>query len=412
MSVTARATVAQAPGSRSAILVSESGGWVHISIIEATRPREIVRLPAEQFIRPYYETFITLSPDERYLTYLTATGASSGQVSFDGATLWLVDLRTDQARPAIAFGDDLWPTPPLWSPDSTRLAFVRVSAESESRERGSVELWGFDTGTSEEWLLVRHSSFTTELFYSSLPADLRWMPSATTVAYHEYDLEQGLRIAHTFGVEEGDHRMQIAPLTGSEQQAASDRSPGRTSAPVWSQGDPRWGDAIMQTCGLTIRRAGCAVTSTAMLFAHYGVSTNPGILNQCLGDFACPLYWGTAATRCSADVVDFAGWPSFDWPTLEQEVQSGRPAILGMCQGGCSRRTHFVLVVDGKGTSPAAYRVHDPADGQTKALSALTSAGWTLEWLRLYEGLPTVVPQAWKVYLPTLSKQREPSPLR
>jgi hypothetical protein len=158
----------------------------------------------------------------------------------------------------------------------------------------------------------------------------------------------------------------------------------------------------MQTCGLTIRHAGCALTSTAMLFAHYGVGTDPGILNRCLGTYACPLYWSIAAGRCSNDIVDFISWPDFDWATLADEIWSGRPTIVGMCQGGCSKRTHFVLVVGGMGADPTRYQLHDPADGQVKALSAFTEAGWTLEWLRLYEGPPTVVPAKWRVYLPVL----------
>ena len=38
------------------------------------------------------------------------------------------------------------------------------------------------------------------------------------------------------------------------------------NVPLYSQNDPRWEDFIMQTCGRTIGQAGCALTSSAMVF--------------------------------------------------------------------------------------------------------------------------------------------------
>jgi hypothetical protein len=57
--------------------------------------------------------------------------------------------------------------------------------------------------------------------------------------------------------------------------------------PLFSQNDPAWKNNVMRTCGLTIGQAGCALTSSAMIFKYYGtIYQNPGLLNTCLGNYA------------------------------------------------------------------------------------------------------------------------------
>lgn len=147
------------------------------------------------------------------------------------------------------------------------------------------------------------------------------------------------------------------------------------NVPLFSQNDPAWKNDVMQTCGLTIGAAGCALTSAAMVFKYYGaVNKNPGQLNACLGNYACPLYWAVAANACSENRATFVEYWTFSYPALQSMLSSGRPPIVRLVKGSS---IHFVVVRSGSGSRPSDYLINDPWDGVIKQLNAYTGAGWT-----------------------------------
>lgn len=151
--------------------------------------------------------------------------------------------------------------------------------------------------------------------------------------------------------------------------------------PLFSQNDPAWKNNVMKTCGLTIGQAGCALTSDAMVFKYYGtVYQNPGTLNTCLGNYACPFYWGVAANSCSQSKATYVGAWSFSYNKLYSMLSAGRPPILRLVKGN----SHYVVVTSGSGTNPSNYWINDPWDGAVKQLSAYTNNGWTLSTIQEY----------------------------
>jgi hypothetical protein len=149
---------------------------------------------------------------------------------------------------------------------------------------------------------------------------------------------------------------------------------------LFSQNDPAWKNNVMQTCGQTIGAAGCALTSTAMVFKYYGaVNKNPGQLNTCLGNYACPIYWGVAANSCSENKATWVGAWSFSYSKLQSMLSAGRPPIVLLVKGSA---THFVVVRSGSGSQPSGYQINDPWDGAVKSLSNYTNNGWTLDSIR------------------------------
>jgi len=97
--------------------------------------------------------------------------------------------------------------------------------------------------------------------------------------------------------------------------------------PMYNQCDSGWGSDDMETCDKTICQAGCALTSTAMVFKYYGCNTDPGTLNTCLGNSACPIYWGTAATSCSCGKASFVGKYTYSVSLLVSALEDGRPRL-------------------------------------------------------------------------------------
>ncbi len=160
--------------------------------------------------------------------------------------------------------------------------------------------------------------------------------------------------------------------------------------PLYNQCDTSWRNVIMQTCGYTICSAGCALTSTAMVFKYFGaINKNPQQLNSCLGSKACPIYWKIASDNCNecwenlhgAYFVDKYG---YSLSLLASALNNGRPPILELKK---NTLTHWVVVrkVDGDGTSLSHYTINDPNGGVVRPLTDYTNNGWSGNSIVIYK---------------------------
>jgi len=180
---------------------------------------------------------------------------------------------------------------------------------------------------------------------------------------------------------------------------------GACTIPFFSQVDDNWKNHPLRTtpngCSAycsTIGHCGCTLTSAAMVFNTYGASTNPPQLSDCMNTSACPYAWATGAT-CSQGKAKWVSRPGFSWATLDQQLnQNHRPILLGMCKKGTCQydndndpetysQTHWVVVLNGQGSDPANYRIHDPAFKCGANIPLSTRSGdWEFSWIGIYEG--------------------------
>jgi hypothetical protein len=154
--------------------------------------------------------------------------------------------------------------------------------------------------------------------------------------------------------------------------------------PRFRQTDPAWSANVMQTCGQTIGNAGCLLTSAAMVFKYYGAtSKNPGQLNTCMGNNACPWQFASGANNCSESKATWNNLYGFNYSTLVWALESGWPPILELTSGG---NTHWVVVnaVRGDGLSDGNYSISDPLDGTVKGLTSYTNNGWAKNRIAVY----------------------------
>ncbi|MBI3734308.1 MAG: hypothetical protein HY259_12770 [Chloroflexi bacterium] len=153
---------------------------------------------------------------------------------------------------------------------------------------------------------------------------------------------------------------------------------------AFSQNDSRWKNNTMQTCSLSIGSAGCVLTSAAMVFKYYGAqSKDPGQLNTCMGNSACPWYWASGANNCSESKATWYNSYAFDYSTLAWSLDNGWPAILELANGG---NTHWVVIKSliGDGTQDSQYGIIDPWDGQAKNLTSYTNSGYSKGTIAIY----------------------------
>lgn len=145
---------------------------------------------------------------------------------------------------------------------------------------------------------------------------------------------------------------------------------------------------IMQTCGLTIKAAGCALTSVTMVNNFFnGTSLTPVQVNTKLGSYACPIYWDVAASKLgiSLKLVKSSGLTtSYINSELVTQLNNNVPVIVGMTypDGG----THYV-VVKGYSLSGSTYtfNINDPGKAYGKTtLNAYLSSGVKIHQLIVY----------------------------
>lgn len=200
--------------------------------------------------------------------------------------------------------------------------------------------------------------------------------------------------------------------------------------PFFSQVDDNWNEHPLRThnnvcsayCG-TIGHCGCTLTSAAMVFNTYGANTNPPQLSDCMNTSACPYAWATGAT-CSQGKAKWVSRPGFSWATLDQQLnQNHRPVLLGMCKKGTCQydydndpetnsQTHWVVVLNGQGSDPGNYRIHDPVFKCGVNIPLSTRAGdWEFTWMGIYEG--TVPCSSLTVLVPPcVSRGANPQPVQ
>jgi len=164
--------------------------------------------------------------------------------------------------------------------------------------------------------------------------------------------------------------------------------------PHYYQNQQSWSNNTMQTCGSTIGKAGCALTSFTMVANYLGSNDNPGQVNTKLGSYACPIYWYIAASK-----YGLTYGPDFNEDPIEVskgktwilgELRKGNPVIVGYKKptGGL----HYVVCwgygsFTSQGHLYEYYAIHDPTYGSKEqySLDGYLNQGYSLRNLRVYQ---------------------------
>jgi len=145
------------------------------------------------------------------------------------------------------------------------------------------------------------------------------------------------------------------------------------------QGDSRWKNEIMQTCGSSIGTAGCCLTSFTMIQRYLGGTDDPAQVNAKMGNDACPFVYKTAATLYDFDynyASDASKKRYVDY--IKGAINVGAPVLVGMEKGG---GTHFVAAY---GYDDNEIIISDPASRNYTLLSQYTDNGYTVNRLISY----------------------------
>ncbi len=149
---------------------------------------------------------------------------------------------------------------------------------------------------------------------------------------------------------------------------------------------------------ITMKRCGCTITSLAMIFAYYGASTNPRLLDKTLGTQRCPLsrYWAVLPSDVGLDDVSLVAKDMVNWLEVERYILQDHPVMLYLYLKG--RIPHYVVVVQGFGEDYRNYIVVDPMvppsdpSYQRRALRDLVDNPNSIKGVILTSGTPYCSP--------------------
>lgn len=331
---------------------------------------------ARAYIHPLFADFVSLSPDMRQVLYVTS------QINEPmNTTIWVAEADGSGATPIAHFSDTFWSAAPIWSPDSSQIAYVTKRTDAAPEE--GLQLWRMQRDGSNATLVTEGGAFRPALFAPIPQGVVRWSSDSRRLEFRDrwsnpptlYSVELASGTIHQTNVsKEPDLAEQLAP------QRATDNLP----CPVPTHNQKNY-PPLMSPCGWSIHRAGCAVTAMAIVLGYYGVETDPAALNSCMGELACPLWWSEAPQCAEGRMWGLTFQEPFSYELLDQELAAGRPAIVLVTSQG----THFVVVTGGSGQHPGGYTISDPVDGSSnKTLARYADMGWNLEQINRFDGVP------------------------
>jgi len=178
----------------------------------------------------------------------------------------------------------------------------------------------------------------------------------------------------------------------------------RLDVPVYDQGDKTWaGDQLGSCDNTTIKSAGCAITSIAMVFKYYGVDTDPQDMNNWSienGGYSggCNVKWDIADER-SNGIVDWIGDPSASLDRIKSELNNRYPVIakvmIPLKSGG--ETGHYVVITgyseikSGSKINTTLY-INDPVGGVKETIPSTSNKRYPdspekeVKKIRLYHG--------------------------
>jgi hypothetical protein len=351
---------------------------IYVSDLDGGDERRVVSVDMA-LNHPLFGDFVSLSPDGHQVLYVTADNSALFNAEF-----WAAQVDGSGVKRIALFPEGLWSAAPVWSPDGTRIAYCMKRPDSAPGE--GLQLWVMDSDGSHQQLVAEDGALRPSLFDQVPQGVIRWSADGSQLEFvdrwssppylYRVDLDTAtITKAETSKEPELMRLLAIQNITGLP-----------CAVPTYNQHNY---SNLMRTCNRTISQAGCALTSAAMVLKYYGVRTDPPTLNSCLGNRACPLWWGPVASSCSERKVSGVAFKQgFSYTVIDQYLAAGKPVIVWVRTrtGG----THFVVVNGGSGRHPGGYTINDPADGSSnKTLAHYTNTGWYLAQINRYSGTPS-----------------------
>jgi hypothetical protein len=270
------------------------------------------------------------------------------------------------------------------------------------------------TASASTYEDVKEKLYRTALKYAGMDNDTP-TPEAEynriiEKAKREWKLDEAMKYAgmdNDTPTPEDEYNRIIENAKREEQEllksAKGDKNIYKTTlnVPLYRQDSQTWSNdklgkgATDNASGLTIGKAGCLVTCVAMYhdYLDSGTPMNPGQINKTLrnagldtaflnlSDVAKTLGYNVKLGVMKPDGEHIEYGDAL--PTMNQEINAGRPVIVGMFKSDDFTKTHFVIAYSNQGGS--SILINDPslATNHTQ-LSQYLNSGYVIRSLRSF----------------------------
>lgn len=360
---------------------------IYVTNADTATTRKVQQEPVER-LPGIYSSLLSVSPDGKQLAYVTAANEA-----LDDTVLWVVNLNSSAKQRIAGIPAGFWPTHPIWSQDASMLGYV--VRNGSQLDFNTVNL------TDKKTTTVPISQMSPDQFYGDpgVAGPLCFSTDNTRVVLASAGSSTQLEVNLADKTAKTVNKP-LAAAAGQDKSFAA--NPANLTEPplaplpdsacavkTFSQNDPLWRDLQMKgrsdNQNDTIGASGCALTSAAMMLNYFKVNTDPNELNACMGSDSNPINWNIPAAQCSDGTVAGAQRDYFSWDGLNESLNQGQPAVVGLLGGQTG--THFVVVLGGYDSIASTYRVNDPWDGtNNKSLAYFISRGYQLQWLVSFKG--------------------------
>lgn len=319
-----------------------------------------------------FENQISLSPDSKYYTFLTADG-----LSLKNSKIWLINSTGKELQP-IAFGEEYKNlTSPSWDPTSTKIAFLKVFP---------FELYIHDIKSKQTKLIYDENDHKEDnvlnpsLGYGN-KAYLLWLNN------NEIEFENNKPIEteyYSINIETKEIKK-----TSRKKDVKVETKRTDINKFFFSQRDIAWREAQLGGCeNETFESAGCTVSAASMLLAYYNYDTNPVDLNSFLtkneeqGYFeGCLVRWNILPNYSEGLTLKGVYFNEFNIERLDYEISKGNPVLIGYNYVSFTGIPHWIMIVSKQN---GQYMALDPWDTYPR-LVAYTKYGDKFDHMIVYE---------------------------
>ena len=296
------------------------------------------------------------------------------------SSIWLFDNEYKTYYKMVeSYNHTIYSTPKL-SPDKSKILFVQIYPFAIF----VTDLQNFSTE-----VVVKETDKNSEIapsLYKDFYLNVSWLNNNEILFEDNQNLDEVIKKINIVNKKIDVYKIIKADISKKEVFI---------NVPHFSQRDKLWSEDKLGTCDKhTIKTAGCAITSVAMILSYNKLENiNPKTLNDVLikennqGYFnGCDVKWYVPIQLSDNLKLKWVYFNEFNLDRVHKELNKGNPVIIGFNKVPFTNLQHWVVII---GYKNGQYIINDPWDDR-QGSKTLNDFGDKFDHMIVYENVENV----------------------